>query len=212
MSKSIRESPSSDAENVAAAAEPEFVAKGEGMEALVDQLLDAKRSGNFDVMQSVTERLLRSGAANANPHDLPPATGEPTSSAASRTAEGTVSLSPLAQVDRLAKTTYDKAVVECREALAASFRSPTAAENILLDLVARELPISFSILSAQQKLAGRLAADPILANASWVRVLAQTLRDVTAVNNSITRRIEELLGAAANLRAQRRLLEGPDDK
>ena len=195
---------SSPAEN-ADAAETESRCEGATSTAL-DELFAAKRSGDFERMQHAAERLLRDSPADCSEgvaEDAKKRLGNALSA---------VNTSPLAQYDRVAKVAYDKSVAENRAALARSFSSPTAAETILLDLVARELPISFSIMSAQQKLAGRLVADPILANATWVRALAQALRDVTAVNNSITRRVEGLLGAAANLRAQRRLLDGPNDK
>jgi hypothetical protein len=205
MEKRSRKMPTRGTESVAAAAEPELVARNE---ALVDQLLGAHRSGDLSTTQRATERILGGGAVvDKGLQDMPAAADATTSRAAMPRAANTASLSPLAQYDRTAKATYDKALMDSRETLAKSFANPTAAESVLIDLVARELPIAHSLLDAQQKLAARLTLGPVLDNASWFRALARALHDVTVVNHAITRRVEGLLGAATNLRAQRRLLD-----
>ncbi len=100
---------------------------------------------------------------------------------------------------------YARTMEEVRKKLASSFRDATPSEEILLDLVARELPIAHALIDAQRALTNRLPL--VMDNASWVSALARALRDVTVVSHSVTKRVEGLLGAASNMQAQRRIVD-----
>ncbi len=79
-----------------------------------------------------------------------------------------------------------------------------ADEQILFDLVAGELPIIAALEEAQAQLVVRVA---LASDSPKVMVmLARALKDVVTVANSLSRRVEGTLTAAAGLRAQRRFL------
>jgi|SRR5581483_7478937 len=96
------------------------------------------------------------------------------------------------------------------DALKADFHSASPAETILLDLVADEMPVMASLLAAQSELAARL--ELVFDKPSHLLLMTRALKGVTEVQHAISKRIENLLGAATNMRAQRGLLSRQNEK
>ena len=93
-----------------------------------------------------------------------------------------------------------------RKALTESFgQDASAPEILLIDLVAKELPVHAALIDAELQLVARL--PHLMDQTKHVHVLAKALREVTVVSHAVSRRIEGLLGTAVGLRAQRRLVE-----
>lgn len=78
-------------------------------------------------------------------------------------------------------------------------------ERILYQLVADEVAIAAALLDLQAQLAARLGL--LLDRPREMAAISKVLREVVAVSNAITRRVEGALGVASNIRAQRRFFE-----
>ncbi len=101
---------------------------------------------------------------------------------------------------------YTQQAHASRQALTESFgQDASAPERLLIDLVAKELPVHAALVDAEVQLVARL--PHLMDEARHVHVLARALREVTIVSHAVSRRIEGLLGTAVALRAQRRLVE-----
>lgn len=79
-----------------------------------------------------------------------------------------------------------------------------ASERILADLAAHEAVLAERLGALQLALADR--AEATVDNARFTLALCRALREVTMVRSLSTRRAQELLQAAANLRVQRRFV------
>lgn len=95
------------------------------------------------------------------------------------------------------------------ESLRRKFKTPdqtgTTGEQILEELVATETPIAMALQDAEAALVSLLhktITDPNLALA-----VMKLLKETVTVSGAVRRRIENSLGAVANLRAQREFLE-----
>jgi hypothetical protein len=93
---------------------------------------------------------------------------------------------------------------EVRVAFAQTGDDCDAAERLLLELVAGESAIAMELQDVEGGLASLLRKTVI--NPTLTIALAKALREVVGVNNAIRRRMENSLGAAENLKAQRRFL------
>jgi hypothetical protein len=77
-------------------------------------------------------------------------------------------------------------------------------ERLLEELVANEVPIALQLQDVEGALATLLSRSITLPEVSLQAL--KVLRETVHVSNAVRRRIENSLGAAANLRAQRRFL------
>ena len=107
-----------------------------------------------------------------------------------------------------APTSQEKTFVErgrqVRAALLAASPEAAADETLLVDLVARQVPIYSALEEAQLQLALRLTMS---ANAPTAALaLARVMKEITHLSGAIQKRIEGSLATAAGLRAQRRFL------
>lgn len=91
---------------------------------------------------------------------------------------------------------------EALKELEAASPGAGADERILHRLVADQLAITSALVEAQAQLAGRVRL--LIDEPKHLFALIHVLKDVVHTTNAISRRIEGALGAAANLRAQRR--------
>jgi hypothetical protein len=84
--------------------------------------------------------------------------------------------------------------------------SPNAGpdERLLHELVSEEIAIVSALFEAEVQLSERLLF--LIDNPRLLAHVTKALKDVVHLRNSVTRRIEGALGAASNLRAQRRFL------
>lgn len=90
---------------------------------------------------------------------------------------------------------------EALAALRADSPDAGADEQILHGLVADELAIASALLDAQAQLTVRLGL--LIDEPRKMATVAGVLKEVVAVSNAITRRVEGALAVAANLRSQR---------
>jgi hypothetical protein len=93
-----------------------------------------------------------------------------------------------------------------RARFAAAEADAPPAEQVLESLIAGEVPIAMSLADSEGALAAlltRTLVDPKLA-----LEVARVLREVVGLSGAVRRRIELCAGAVANLRAQRRFIEG----
>jgi hypothetical protein len=101
---------------------------------------------------------------------------------------------------------YIQHAQDARKALAESFgHDASAPERLLLDMIAAELPVHSALVELEVQIAARL--PHLMDNARHVRIMATALREVVVVSHAIGRRVENLLGSAVGLRAQRRLVD-----
>jgi len=95
---------------------------------------------------------------------------------------------------------------ELRRAFAAAADGAEVGEKLLEDLVAMEAGVALSLLDAEAMavalLHRALPTDPVLA-----LKVAQVAREIEGMASAVRRRMQGGLSAAANLRAQRRLLD-----
>jgi hypothetical protein len=94
---------------------------------------------------------------------------------------------------------------EALAALRADTPDAGADEQILQGLVAEELAITSALLDTQAQLTVRLGL--LLDDPRKMAAVTGVLKEVVAVTNALSRRIEGALGVASNLRAQRRFFE-----
>lgn len=136
---------------------------------------------------------------NAISSDVDDAAPEPASTEGAASAETRVSATLGLGPAYLAKA----------ESLRRKFNTPgrtdPTGEQILEELVATETPIAMALQDAEAALVSLLhksITDPNLALA-----VMKLLKETVTVSNAVRRRIENSLGAIANLRAQRDFLE-----
>jgi hypothetical protein len=90
-------------------------------------------------------------------------------------------------------------------------------ERILRELAAAEVPLALRLLDVQRQLADRLYV--LVDHPTQALMLAKVFREVVGASTVVTKRVQSMLGAAGNLRAQRRFLrlrenttDGSDDE
>ena len=77
-------------------------------------------------------------------------------------------------------------------------------ERLLLELVAGESALALELQDIEGALLGLIGKA--IANPNVALAVTKTLREVVLVSNAVRRRMENSLGAAENLKAQRRFL------
>jgi hypothetical protein len=106
---------------------------------------------------------------------------------------------------------------EARDALMADALAAPPDERILRELAAAEVPLALRLLDVQRQLADRLYV--LVDHPTQALMLAKVFREVVGASTVVTKRVQSMLGAAGNLRAQRRFLrlrenttDGSDDE
>jgi hypothetical protein len=83
-------------------------------------------------------------------------------------------------------------------------RRVTPIERVLADLIADELPLLVSLTRTKSHLAKQLL--PSLEQPRRTLELAKLLKEVVGVSNTLSRRVENVLGTLNTIRVQQRLL------
>lgn len=163
--------------------------------AFVEEAAASLRAGDVSRLYALRRDLARGASAsgNASQGDGPAGTAADVSAGESLTSGG----------EEQSPAEGGRTDADAHALVQLSADAP-ADEAVLTRLAADELPIVHELRQLESRLAIRIGAvldDPALALA-----VARVMQQVTTLSGAVTQRVQNTLGAAANLRAQRRLI------